>query len=222
MRWHHPRLGMVPPSTFIPIAEKAGLIVAMGEWALHQACRDAAGWPSGLKVAVNLSAVQLDQSDLARSVRHALDTSGLDADRLEIEINETALLRSEARAVETLQQLRALGVRLVLDDFGTGYASLTYLRSFAFDKIKIDQSFISGAMAAQRDCKAIVGAVTGLAKTLGIGPVAEGIEAPEQLEDVAIAGCEEVQGFYFSHPVPPSEVEAAVALCVSKLPGAGH
>lgn len=222
MRWRHPRLGMVPPSTFIPIAEKAGLIIAMGEWALHQACRDAAGWPSGIRVAVNLSAVQLDQSDLATSVRHALDTSGLDADRLEIEINETALLRSEARAVETLQQLRALGVRLVLDDFGTGYASLTYLRSFAFDKIKIDQSLISGAMSEQRDCKAIVGAVTGLAKTLGIGPVAEGIEGLEQLEDVAIAGCEEVQGFYFSHPVPPSEVEAAVALCVRKLPGAGH
>jgi EAL domain-containing protein (putative c-di-GMP-specific phosphodiesterase class I) len=221
MRWRHPRLGMVPPTTFIPIAEKSGLIVAMGEWALHQACQDAAGWTSNIKVAVNLSAVQFDRGDLATSVQRALTQSGLDAGRLEIEITESALLKSEARTLDTLERLRALGVRLVLDDFGTGFASLNYLRTFSFDKIKIDQSFIS-EMADRRDCMAIVGAVTGLARTLGIGPVAEGIEGLDQLEGVEIAGCQEMQGFYFSHPVPSFEVEAAVAECVVKLSRVGR
>jgi diguanylate cyclase (GGDEF)-like protein len=216
MRWSHPRLGMVPPSTFIPIAEKSGLIVAMGDWALHQACRDAAGWRSEIKVAVNLSAVQFEQPDLAASIQHALDTSGLKPERLEVEITESALLKSETRTLDTLNRLRALGVRLVLDDFGTGFASLNYLRCFAFDKIKIDQSFIS-EMTDRQDCMAIVGAVTGLAKTLGIDPVAEGVEGFEQVEGVAVAGCEAMHGFYFSHPVPSFEVEAAVADCVSRL-----
>ena len=216
MRWSHPRLGMVPPSTFIPIAEKSGLIVAMGEWALHQACKDAAGWSPNINVAVNLSAVQFEQADLATSIQHALDASGLQPDRLEVEITERAMLKGRERTFETLKRLRALGVRLVLDDFGTGFASLNYLRAFAFDKIKIDQSFIS-AMRNRRDCLAIVGAVTGLAKMLGIEPVAEGVEGFEQLAGVEVAGCEEMQGFYFSHPVPSFQVEAAVAQCMTKL-----
>jgi diguanylate cyclase (GGDEF)-like protein len=216
MRWCHPQLGMVPPSTFIPLAERTGLIVAMGDWALHQACKDAAGWSSSIKVAVNLSGVQVDHPDLAASIQHALEASGLTPERLEVEITEKVLHKGDARTLDTLNRLKALGVRLVLDDFGTGFASLNYLRSFAFDKIKIDRSFIS-AMADQRDCMAIVGAVTGLAKTLGIGPVAEGVEGAEQVEGVAVAGCEEMQGFYFSRPVPSFELEAAVAQCVSKL-----
>lgn len=216
MRWRHPRFGMVPPSTFIPIAEKSGLIVALGEWALHQACRDAVTWRSGIKVAVNLSAAQFDHGDLATVVKNALETSGLDASRLEIEIAEATLIKSETRARETLERLRKLGVRLVLEDFGSSFASLNYLRTFAFDKIKIDQSFISET-ADRRDSLAIVGAVAGLAKTLGIGPVAEGVESPEQVERVAEAGCEEMQGFYFSHPVPAYEVEATVAACSTQL-----
>ena len=216
MRWRHPQLGMVPPATFIPIAEKTGLILAMGDWALHRACYDAAGWHSSIKVAVNLSAVQFDQSDLATSVQSALEASGLDADRLEIEITESALLRCEARTLATLQQLRALGVRLVLDDFGTGLASLGHLRTFAFDKIKIDRSFL-GETADRGDGMAIFGAVTELAKTLGIGPVAKGVESFEQLEGLAAAGCQEMQGFYFSQPVPYAEVEAAVAACMTRL-----
>lgn len=216
MRWRHPRLGMVPPSTFIPIAEKSGLIVAMGEWAIHQACKDAAGWSSNIKVAVNLSAVQFDQPDLTASIQHALEASGLEPARLEVEITEQAFLKSETRTIEILNQLRALGVRLVLDDFGASFASLSHLRNFTFDKIKIDQSFIS-EMAARRDSMAIVGAVARLAKMLGIGPVAEGVEGFEQVEGVAVAGCEEMQGFYFSQPVPSFEVEDAVAACVSKL-----
>ncbi len=216
MRWYHPQLGLVPPATFIPIAESSGLIVSLGEWALHQACRDAAGWRSKINVAVNLSAVQLDQSDLTASIQHALDVSGLAPGRLEVEITEQAFLRREARALDTLKRLRALGVRLVLDDFGTGFASLNHLRAFAFDKIKIDPSFIN-AISDRHDGMAIVGAVAGLAKTLGIEPVAEGVEGFEQLEGVTGAGCEEMQGFYFSRPVPSFEVEAAVAACVSKL-----
>jgi diguanylate cyclase (GGDEF)-like protein len=216
MRWRHPHLGMVPPATFIPIAEKSGLMLTMGDWALQQACKDAAGWRSNIRVAVNLSVSQFDQSDLAARVQHALDASGLEPGRLEIEITESALLKSEARALETLEQLRAMGVRLVLDDFGTGFASLNFLRAFAFDRIKIDQSFIS-EMVDRRDSMAIVGAVTGLARSLGMGPVAEGVEGSDQLEGVTTAGCEEMQGFYFSRPVPSIEVEDAVARCVSKL-----
>jgi EAL domain-containing protein (putative c-di-GMP-specific phosphodiesterase class I) len=207
---------MVPPSTFIPIAERTGLIIAMGDWALQRACQDAVKWASDIRVAVNLSAVQFDQGDLAASVRRALDMSGLAASRLEIEITETALLKCEERTLTTLEMLRALGVRLVLDDFGTGFASLHYLRNFSFDKIKIDRSFIS-EMADRRDCVAIVGAVTGLARSLGIGPVAEGIEGIEQLRGVEFAGCQEMQGFYFSRPVPPDEVEAAVKQALARL-----
>lgn len=221
MRWRHPQLGMVPPTTFIPIAEKSGLIVAMGDWALQQACRDAAGWRSDMKVAVNISAVQLCQSNLTASVKRALEQTGLAASRLEIEITEAAFLRDAARTLAVLDELRALGVRLVLDDFGAGFASLNHLRSFTFDKIKIDQSFV-GEMAERRDSRAIIGAVTGLAKTLGIGPVAEGVEGAQQLAGVTIAGCEEMQGFYFSRPVPSGDLEAAVADCVTRLSRTPH
>ncbi len=216
MRWRHPKLGMVPPSTFIPVAEKSGLIAAMGNWAVHQACLDAATWPAEIKVAVNMSAVQFDQGDIAAVVQDALRASGLPARRLEIEVTETALLKYESRTLETLERLRALGVGLVLDDFGTGFASLAYLRNFTFDKIKIDRSFVR-EMADRRDCVAIVGAVTGLARTLGIFPVAEGIEGVDQLEGVAATGCQEMQGFYFSKPVPASDVATAVAQCMEKL-----
>jgi len=216
MRWHHPQLGTVPPSTFIPIAERSGLMLAMGDWALRQACRDAAGWSSDIKVAVNMSSVQLDHGDLAQSVERALMESGLAAGRLEIEITEAALLKGEARTLETLDLLRGLGVRLVLDDFGAGFASLNHLRRFAFDKIKIDQCFIS-AMAGRHDCRAIVGAVAGLAKELGMGPVAEGVEGLAELEGVSFTGCDEMQGFYFSRPVPSIEIEAAFARCATKL-----
>ncbi|WP_020085544.1 putative bifunctional diguanylate cyclase/phosphodiesterase [Hyphomicrobium zavarzinii] len=216
MRWQHPKLGMVPPSTFIPIAERSGLILAMGEWALHQACRDAAGWAPSIRVAVNISAVQFDHGDPAAVVEEALAASGLAADRLEVEITESTLLRCETKTLQNLERLRARGVRLVLDDFGTGFASLSYLRNFSFDKIKIDRSFVAD-MAERRDCMAIVGAVTGLAKTLGIGPVAEGIEDIEQLTGVSIAGCREMQGFYFSRPVPSADVEDAVAQCLTRI-----
>jgi diguanylate cyclase (GGDEF)-like protein len=216
MRWRHPRLGMVPPSTFIPIAESSGLMLDLGAWAMRRACADAASWSSKIKIAVNLSPVQFDEGDPAVLVEDTLKATGLEPERLEIEITESALLRCEARTIEILGKLKALGVGLVLDDFGTGFASLSYLRNFSFDKIKIDRSFVS-EMTERRDCVAIVGAVAGLARTLGIGPVAEGVEGMDQIKGVSIAGCDEMQGFYFSRPVPASELDEAVGSCLAKL-----
>ena len=216
MRWRHPKLGMLPPATFIPIAEKTGMIASMGEWAIRQACQDAARWRLDVNVAVNVSPMQFDQGDLASAVEEALKRTGLDPRRLELEITEAALVKREAKTLETLQQLRGLGVRIVLDDFGNSFSSLSFLRSFSFDKIKIDRSFVDD-VAGRPDRMAVVGAVTGLAHALGIGPVAEGIEAIDQIEGVSGAGCQEMQGFYFSHPVPASDVDAAIAHCLDKL-----
>jgi EAL domain-containing protein (putative c-di-GMP-specific phosphodiesterase class I) len=218
MRWHHPQLGMVSPGDFIPLAEETGLIVDMGAWALKQACSEAATWPEHIKVTVNLSSVQFEQGDLYKSVKEALSHSGLNPDRLELEITESLLLRDEARTHELLHKLRSLGVKIALDDFGTAYASLSYLRSFPFDKIKIDRTFIADLDKAKRkDCVAIIHAVAGLAKQMQMSTVAEGVETLEQLKTVTIAGCEEVQGFYFSKPVPAGEVKAVLAGCRAML-----
>ena len=143
MRWHHPQRGMVSPGDFIPLAEETGLIVEMGAWALQQACQEAATWPQHIKVTVNLSSVQFEQGDLFKAVSDALAISGLSPGRLELEITESLLLRDEARTHELLHKIRSLGVKFALDDFGTAYASLSYLRSFPFDKIKIDRTFIA-------------------------------------------------------------------------------
>jgi diguanylate cyclase (GGDEF)-like protein len=216
MRWQHPKLGLLPPSVFIPIAEKTGLIGEIGEWALRRACKDAAGWTSHITVAVNLSSFQFVKGDLATTVKKALKASRLEAKRLEIEIAESALLKREVHTLEVLRDLKALGVRLVLDDFGMGFASLGYLQNFSFDKIKIDRSLITD-LSGRRDKMAVVGAVTGLARTLGIGPVAEGIEIMEELEGAAFAGCTQMQGFYFSEAVPCEDVDRVVADCQVKL-----
>ena len=222
MRWHHPQRGMIPPNDFIPLAEETGLIVDMGAWALHQACNEAVGWPESIKVTVNLSPLQFERGDLYRVVADALATSGLRPDRLELEITESLLLRDEVKTHELLHKLRSLGVKIALDDFGTAYASLSYLRSFPFDKIKIDRSFVTDLDVAKRkDSIAIIHAVVGLAKQMQMSTVAEGIETLEQLQTVSIAGCEEVQGFYFSQPVPAGEVKAALAQCQSTF-DAGH
>jgi diguanylate cyclase (GGDEF)-like protein len=216
MRWRHPKLGLISPANFIPVAEKMGLIIEMGEWALHRACQDATSWPATIRVTVNLSALQFVDGDAATATASALTKTGLAADRLELEITESVLMQNEERTLETLGKLRDLGVRISLDDFGTAFASLSYLRKFAFDKIKIDRSFVCD-LGERKDCVAIVNAVTGLAKALEIGAVAEGIETVEQLEKVKLAGCNEVQGFYFSQPVPATEVNAALLECESKL-----
>jgi diguanylate cyclase (GGDEF)-like protein len=215
MRWRHPKLGMVPPATFIPIAEKSRLIVDLGAWAIHRACSDAVLWPADIKVTVNLSAKQFELGDPFVSTSEALAKSGLPANRLELEITETVLMRNEQRTKSILENLRALGVGIALDDFGTAFASLSYLREFTFDKLKIDRSFVR-EVTQRKDCLAIINAVTGLARSLELCTVAEGIETDEQLARVQVAGCNEVQGFYFSRPVPASELYAALAQCHEK------
>jgi diguanylate cyclase (GGDEF)-like protein len=221
MRWHHPELGTIAPGEFIPVAEETGLIVEMGAWALRQACKDAATWPDQTKVTVNLSAIQFEDDDLYEVVTDALRESGLDAHRLELEITESVLLRDEAKVHEVLHKLRGMGVQIALDDFGTAYASLSYLRSFPFDKIKIDRSFIRDLDGPQRsDCVAIIHAVAGLARRLQMGSVAEGVERLDHLETVSMAGCD-VQGFFFSEPVPASEVQALLSGISKRLAASG-
>ena len=205
VRWHHPERGIVGPVEFIPVAEESSLIVPLGEWILRQACKEAAGWPDDVTVAVNISPAQFKSKNLVPTVINALATSGLPASRLELEITETVLAQESEGAFEILHQLRNLGIRIAMDDFGTGYSSLAYLRSFPFDKIKIDQSFIRD-LPGKKDSMAIVRAVVGLSSSLGITTTAEGVETREQLESVTAEGCTEVQGFLFSQPKPASEV----------------
>jgi len=205
LRWNHPRRGLVSPAEFIPIAEETGLIIPIGEWVLRRACQETAKWPSNIKVAVNLSAVQLKGRKLADVVVDALATSGVSADRLQLEITETILMQDTFNSLATLQKLRALGVQIALDDFGTGYSSLSYLRSFPFDKIKIDRSFIQD-LSKGAEPLAIVHAVANLAKSLKMISTAEGVETKQQLETLKALGCIEMQGFLFSRPRPAAEI----------------
>jgi diguanylate cyclase (GGDEF)-like protein len=208
LRWQHPERGLVPPVEFIPIAEEIGLIVPLGEWVLRKACADAMHWPADTKVAVNLSPIQVMNPNLVGVVVGALASAGLSAARLEIEITESVLMQNSDATLATLHQLRALGVSISMDDFGTGYSSLSYLRSFPFDKIKIDRCFISG-LAAGDDSVAIVLAIAGLAKHLGMTTTAEGVETKQQLQQVKALGCSEMQGFLFS---PPRRMEELLPL----------
>jgi len=210
LRWTHSQRGPISPAEFIPIAEETGLILPLGEWVLRRACADAATWPAGMKVAVNLSPVQFVGGEVARVVREALDAAGLAPERLELEITESVLLQRNEQVLATLRELRAMGVRLALDDFGTGYASLGYLRTFPFDKIKIDQSFVRDAVA-RPDCLAIVRSVAGLAAELGMVATAEGVEGPEHLAMVRGAGCAEAQGYHLGRPLPLAEVGRLLA-----------
>ncbi|HZL40783.1 MAG TPA: EAL domain-containing protein [Pseudolabrys sp.] len=207
VRWNHPERGLIGPDDFIPVAEEIGLIVPIGDWVLKQACRDAMTWPGKLTVAVNLSAVQFRNPSLALSVVGALGASGLPASRLELEITETVLLQDDKAVLDVLHQIRALGVRISMDDFGTGYSSLSYLRSFPFDKIKIDRSFIR-ELGKENDCVAIIRAVTRLGHSLGMITTAEGVETKEQLDILRVEGCTQVQGFLYSQPRPVKEIPA--------------
>jgi diguanylate cyclase (GGDEF)-like protein len=205
IRWRHPVRGLVGPGEFISIAEEVGLIVPIGEWVLRQACRDAAQWREGIRVAVNLSAVQLRTNHLAEVVISALSAGGLPPARLELEVTESVLLEETEVTLRTLHQLRGLGVRVSLDDFGTGYSSLSYLRSFPFDKIKIDRSFVR-ELTASANGAAIVRAIASLGASLGMETTAEGVETKEQLDIVRAEGCTDAQGFYFSVPRPVKEL----------------
>lgn len=206
IRWHHPERGMISPLDFIPIAEETGLIVQVGEWVLRQACAEAVRWPKHITIAVNLSPAQFKSRNLVPMVVSALATSGLPAARLELEITELVLLQDNEGAFAVLHQLRDLGIKIAMDDFGTGYSSLGYLRSFPFDKIKIDQSFIRD-LPTKQDSVAIIRAVVGLSSSLGITTTAEGVETKEQLASVTAEGCNEVQGYLFSRPQPAAEVQ---------------
>jgi diguanylate cyclase (GGDEF)-like protein len=207
MRWQHPERGGVPPAEFIPVAEEMGLIVQLGEWALRQACAEAIGWPDGICVSVNLSPLQFAKGNLVSTVVSALASAGLPASRLELEITESVLLEKSERNIAILNQLRELGVRISMDDFGTGYSSIGYLRSFPFDKIKIDQSFVRDLMVDEGSL-AIVRAIAGLGVSFGMTTTAEGVETEEQMRCLNLEGCVEVQGYLYSKPVPANEIVA--------------
>ena len=210
LRWRNPRRGFVSPAEFIPLAEETGLIVPLGEWVLRQACAEAAKWPDDLKVAVNLSPVQFKKGNLPQVVLATLAQAGLAAARLELEITESVLLEESKTNLATLRHLRALGVGISMDDFGTGYSSLSYLRSFPFDKIKIDRSFVA-ELGETGECLAIVGAIAKLALNLGIPTTAEGVETEAQRELLRKEGCTEMQGYLFSRPIPASEIAALLS-----------
>jgi diguanylate cyclase (GGDEF)-like protein len=216
IRWNHPARGVISPADFIPIAEETGLIVPIGEWVLREACVEAARWPDDIEIAVNLSPAQFN-GGLANVVRDALAASGLAPHRLELEITETLLLRDSEDTLIVLHQLRASGIRIALDDFGTGYSSLNYLRGFPFDKIKIDRSFIHD-IDTNKDSTVIVGAMIGLARSLGMSVVAEGVETPAQLAELRHQGCDKIQGYLISGPVPAVEVPALISVLCAEAP----
>ena len=205
IRWRHPERGLVTPAEFIPLSEEIGLIVPIGDWVLHEACRAAASWPATISVAVNLSPVQFKEPNLVEIVDHALRASGLSPGRLEIEITETVLLKNTATTLETLRRLRGLGVRISLDDFGTGYSSISYLRTFPFDTIKIDRSFVHD-LGGGTNSLAIVNAIVTLGQAFGMSITAEGVETAEQLRTLQAEHCTDVQGYFFSPPVPFADV----------------
>jgi diguanylate cyclase (GGDEF)-like protein len=211
LRWNHPTRGRVAPNDFIPLAEETGLICTIGEWVIRQACAEARTWPSDLRVAVNVSPVQFRNKTLVSAVVSALASSGLRPDLLELEITETVLMMNNEATLAALHQLRGLGVRISMDDFGTGYSSLSYLRSFPFDKIKIDQSFVRD-LIDRPDSIAIIRAVAGLGQSFGMTTTAEGVETQEQLDQMRAEGCSEVQGYFYSKPVPASEIAQLLSL----------
>jgi diguanylate cyclase (GGDEF)-like protein len=204
-RWRHPSKGMVPPAVFIPLAEDTGLVSALGAWALAEACRTAAAWPDELKIAVNLSPVQFSSPDLYSMVKSVLTQTGLAPHRLELEITERVFIDDSEKTLSALHRLKQLGIRIAMDDFGTGYSSLSYLRSFPYDKIKVDRAFVSD-LAAGTEHIIIVQAVVSIARALGMTTTAEGVETEAQREFLAALGCDEAQGYLFSAPVPAEKL----------------
>jgi diguanylate cyclase (GGDEF)-like protein/PAS domain S-box-containing protein len=204
VRWEHPERGLVAPNDFIPLAEETGLVVPIGSWVLEEACRQGAEWQAGgapVSISINLSPRQLAESTLPRIVAGALDRTGVDPNRVWLEITESTLMRDAESAVSMLHHLRDLGVHLAVDDFGTGYSSMTYLKRFPVDSLKVDQSFVDG-LASEPEATAICTAVVSLAHALGMGAVAEGVATPQQLHALRALGCEFAQGFLFGRPAP--------------------
>lgn len=206
VRWLHPTRGLVNPGEFIAIAEETGLITEIGRWILDTACREAALWPDPVKVAVNLSPIQIQNDDIVKTVETALKDSGLTPERLDLEITESVLMRSSSMVNKKLDDLVALGVRLVLDDFGTGYSSLSYLNQYPIDKVKIDQGFVCG-LPNNVESLGIIRAIVGMAESLGLGTTAEGIESRDQLEILKYSGCQQGQGYLFGKPMSGEDFE---------------
>jgi diguanylate cyclase (GGDEF)-like protein len=206
LRWHHPTRGLVSPAEFIPLAEETGLIVPIGEWVLRTACKEAAKWPDNLTLAVNLSSAQFRSKKLVSVVEEALLDSGLPPQRLELEVTETAIMHDSESVFAALHQLHGLGVRIALDDFGTGYSSLSFLQRFAFDKVKIDRSFVNELTAASEEARLIARAVVRFAVSLGKTTTAEGVETREQQDILRAESCAEMQGYYFSRPKPAADI----------------
>ncbi|MGV1872010.1 MULTISPECIES: putative bifunctional diguanylate cyclase/phosphodiesterase [Agrobacterium] len=205
LRWTHPVRGSVPPSAFIPVAERTGLIHSLGKWAMDTACQEAKTWKGDLKIAINLSPVQFHSTSLIQNVVEALDKSGLDASRLELEITESVLLNKSDQTLDTLEKLKDVGIKIAMDDFGTGYSSLGNLRGVPFDKIKIDQSFLRD-VATDTDALAIVEFVVGMAKSLRMTTIAEGIETQEQFDCMSRLGCDQMQGYLIGRPGPAEKL----------------
>ncbi|GJE42246.1 bifunctional diguanylate cyclase/phosphodiesterase [Methylobacterium soli] len=215
IRWRHPERGLVSPADFIPLAEETGLIGILGEWVLRTACTEALAWPEHLTVAVNLSPVQFRDARLAATIRNILAETGFPAARLELEITEGSLLQDEQRTLSILRELRALGIRISMDDFGTGYSSLSYLSRFPFDKIKIDQSFVRRT-PHDKDSAAIVRAIAMLGASLGMKTTAEGVETDVQSNFIAGQGCDQLQGYLISRPVPADAIADLFAASVPR------
>ncbi|MDX8405471.1 MAG: EAL domain-containing protein [Mariprofundus sp.] len=213
IRWQHPERGMVPPFHFIPVAEQTGMIVPIGEWVMHEACRQNKAWQEagleGLKVAVNLSARQFSDRTLIEKIRHALDQSGLDPAFLEMEITESIIMKDIEATITLLEQMATMGLALSIDDFGTGYSSLSYLKRFPINKLKIDKSFIDDVITSSDDAK-IVEAIIGLSHNLKLNVICEGVEHVEQCSWLQQHKCNEIQGYYFSKPLPADAFEAFV------------
>ena len=206
LRWHHPKRGLVLPGEFIPLAEETGLIVPLGEWVLRTACAEAAKWPADVRIAINLSPAQFRSKELVPVIVGALASSGLAPHRLELEVTETVIMHDSEAVFAVLAELRELGVRIALDDFGTGYSSLSFLQRFPFDKVKIDRSFVQELSSARAEARHLARAVVRFAVSLGKTTTAEGVETKEQLDILREEGCGETQGYYFSRPMPASNV----------------
>ena len=221
LRWHHPERGLVLPGEFIPLAEETGLILPIGEWVLRAACAEAANWPSDLTIAINLSPAQFRSKELVSIIIGALAASGIDPQRLELEVTETVIMHDSEAVFAALGQLRELGVRIALDDFGTGYSSLSFLQKFPFDKVKIDRSFVNELASERKEAHRIARAVVAFAVSLGKTTTAEGVETAEQLAVLREEGCAEAQGYYFSRPMQPSRIgqsaqrKAEAAICAA-------
>ena len=210
IRWKHPTRGLISPAEFIPLAEDTGMIVPISEWVVNEACQQATQWPDDVRIAVNLSPVLLKSAGLPLMIMQALHAAGLAPSRLELEVTESLFIDNVERTLTMLNSLRECGIRIALDDFGTGYSSLNYLRSFPFDKIKIDKSFVND-LAADHSARAIIGAITALARALGMETIAEGVEDSDQLEALRSQGCTNIQGYFFSRPVDIAQVNDMIA-----------